>query len=672
MATLLPNAISRYRHGGKNFSTERAKPFLHLLYSDWVFGLVLLAITLIAYRPAWNGSPLWDDEASITSPELRSPEGLLRIWTHLGATQQYYPLLHSVCWVEYRLWGDRTTGNHLFNILLHVFSALLLMNILRKLNVPGARLAAAIFALHPVMVESVAWITEMKNTLSGVFFLSATLGFLTYSEKRKRRWYFLAYGLFILGLLSKTAIAPFPLAMLAVLWWKQGRLFWRNDVAPLIPFFLAGVAFGLITSYVERTFVGAEGHDFSFSAIERCLIAGRAIWFYLSKVFWPADLMFIYPRWEVNTGVWWQYLFPAATLLAMGGLWAVRRRWRAPAAMFLYYTAMLLPVLGFFNVFAFRFSLVADHWQYCASIGPIAMAAALMGRALRLVKGNRRFLMPAVAVILLSVLGLLSWKQSGMYADAETLYRTIIKKNPACWMANNNLGIVLAQTDRIEEAIDHYRKALEFNPDYAPAHYNLGSALRQTGQTNEAIVHFQRALEIHPDNAKTHFNLGNALMQAGRSSEGIAQYRMALEINPLYAEACYTLGDALMQAGQSSEGIAQYQRALEISPGFSAVHFHLGRALMLAGQANEAIPQFQQALEVNPDDINVLNSLRTAYLQTGQLTEAILVVRKALEVARTTGKESLESAIEKDLKELCQGNSPSYGKIPSVSDHLLK
>ena len=536
-----------------------------LLDSGWISGAVLLALTLIAYQPAWNGTALWDDEANITKPELRSPGGLLLIWTHLGATQQYYPLVHTVNWVEYRLWGDWTTGNHLLNILLHVFSALLLVKVLRKLKVPGARLAAAIFALHPVMVESVAWITELKNTLSGVFFFGATLAFLTYSEERKRKFYALALALFILGLMSKTAIAPFPLAMLAVVWWKRGKLLWRHDVAPMIPFFMAGIAFGLITSYVERTFVGAEGRDFSFSVIERCLIAGRAVWFYLSKIFWPADLIFIYPRWQVGGGVWWHYLFPGTALVFAAALWAVRGRWRSPLAVFLYFTAMLLPVIGIFNVFGFRYSFVADHWQYCAAIGPIAMGAGLMDRALGSVKGRWRFLKPVVTVILLLVLGVLSRKQSGMYSDIETLYRTTIRKNPACWMAHNNLGLLLSHTGRTDEAIAHYVKALEINPNNGKAHYNFGIALAETGRTDEAIVHYRKALEINPQFDLALYNLGRLLSRTGRTDEAIACFRKALDINPDNIKFHYNLGNALFRAGQTGEAVAHYQKAFAVA-----------------------------------------------------------------------------------------------------------
>ena len=229
----------------------------------------LLATTLLAYQPAWHGGVLWDDDAHITAPALQSTEGLRRIWFDIGATQQYYPLAHSAFWVIHRLSGDNTLGYHLTNIFLHASSALLIALILRRLKVPGAELAAALFALHPVHVESVAWITELKNTLSGVLYLSAALVYLTFDERRRWSRYALALGLFALALLSKTVTASLPAALLIVIWWQRGRIDWRRDVTPLAPFFVLGLASGLTTAWVERTFIGAHGAEFQFTFVER-------------------------------------------------------------------------------------------------------------------------------------------------------------------------------------------------------------------------------------------------------------------------------------------------------------------------------------------------------------------------------------------------------------------
>ncbi len=343
---------------------------------DWLFLVALLAAVILVYQPAWHGGLLWDDDAHVPRPELRSCYGLYRIWFEVGATLQYYPLLHSAFWFEHKLWGNTTLGYHLVNILLHAAAAVMVAIILRRLAVPGAYLAAAIFALHPVQVESVAWIAELKNTLSGVFYLGAMMAYLHFDQTRKTPWYLGALALFLLGLLSKTIIATLPGALLVIFWWRRGRLSWRTDVLPLLPFFLVGAAGGMITAWWELQINKCVGPDFTFTFAERCLIAGRTVWFLLWKLLWPTRLTFIYPRWDVDPGAWWQYLFPlsAAALLVL--LWAIRRWTRAPLAGLLFFGGTLFPVLGFFNLYTFRYSFVANHYQYLASLGIIALAVA--------------------------------------------------------------------------------------------------------------------------------------------------------------------------------------------------------------------------------------------------------------------------------------------------------
>jgi Tfp pilus assembly protein PilF len=570
---------------------------LHSWNRDWVFAVALLMVTLAAYRPAWNGKPIWDDERHITRPELRSMGGLVRIWTNPKTTAQYYPLAHTVFWLEYHLWGNSPLGYHLLNILLLLFSALLLVKIFRRLNVPGAWLIAAIFALHPVQVESVAWITELKNTLSGVFFLSTTIAYLKFDNERTKRSYASAAGLFILGLMSKSVIAILPMSLLALFWWKRGKISWKNDIVPLLPFFVAGIVYGLFTAWVERKFIGAEGSAFTFTIIERCLIAGRATWFYLSKIFFPVNLIFMYPRWNVNQVVWWQYLFPVAALTLAGILWLLRNRSRAPLATFLCFTVTLFPVLGFFNVYPFRFSFVADHFQYLACIGPIAISVVGIRSALGwLPEGVPRFLRPIFYLIILLTLGVLTRQQSGMYADAETLYTTTIRKNPDCWMAHNNLGLLLANSGRTSEAIAHYQKALETNPNYAQVHNNLGLLLAEAGRTDEAMVHYLKALEINPNSAEVHANLGILLTNIGQVDEAMAHYQKALEINPNYAKAHNNIGNRLMELGRIDEAMAHYLRALEINPDYGSALKNLAVAFVQKKHPAQAVPLLQRAL----------------------------------------------------------------------------
>src|SRR5438034_6725058 len=432
---------------------------------------------MLAYQPAWHGGLLWDDDANITSPGLRSLDGLRRIWFQPRATQQYYPLLHSSYWIQQSFLGNSTTDYHLVNLLLHIGCAVLVLKVLRLLRIPGAELETIIFALHPVNVETVAWITERKNTLSGLFALAATLWYLKFDETRSRRWYALAVGLFLLGLLSKTAIVTLPLALLVIFWWKRGAIPWRRDVVPLIPFFFLSAAAGLMTWWVEYGNIGYKASTLAFSLVDRCLIAGRAFWFQLGKVLWPSNLMFVYPLWEINAAVAWQYLFPLAVLGLLGILWSLRRWSRAPLAGVLVYIFLLLPSLGFLNQFFFIYSFVSDHWQYLACLGIITPCAS----GIVLLAGQFRrwqvWLERGTILLLAGVLFLLTWQQSRMYTNVETLYRTTIADNPACWMAYNNLGIIMSQANRIPKAMELFKQALRINPDNAEAHYNLGNVL---------------------------------------------------------------------------------------------------------------------------------------------------------------------------------------------------
>jgi hypothetical protein len=308
------------------------------------FALIFCA-TMAAYWPAVDGAMLWDDSGHVTAPDLQSLDGFGRIWLDRQVTQQYYPLLHSAFWIEHRLWGDSVAGYHLTNILLHALSACLVVMIVRALGCPGAPLAGVLFALHPVCVEAVAWISEQKSTLSAVFYLSAALVYLRFDRDRRKPVYFLALVLFVLALLSKTVTATLPVALLVVLWWQKGRLGWKRDVSPLAPWVLVGATAGLFTAWVERTDIGARGADFNLSVVQRCLIAGRALWFYLGKLLWPSNLTFIYPRWNVTSASVWQIFFPAGVLVVFS-LFAVltRRGQRGPLAALLYFSVSLFPV----------------------------------------------------------------------------------------------------------------------------------------------------------------------------------------------------------------------------------------------------------------------------------------------------------------------------------------
>ena len=617
---------------------------------DWVLAVTLFIAVFLVYQPAWQGGLLWDDTEHVTRPELRSWHGLCRIWFDVRATPQYYPVVHTVFWVEHKLWGGTALGYHLVTIFMHATAALLVAIVLRSLAVPGAWLAAAIFALHPVHVESVAWLTEIKNTLSAVFYLSAALLYLRFDRTRKPAWYMAALALFLLALGSKTVTATLPGALLVIFWWQRGRLSWKRDVLPLAPFFLLGAGMGLLTAWWELEVNMCVGPDFALTPAQRILIATRGAWFHLGKLFWPANLLFIYPRWQVDPRAWWQYLFPLAVAALLLAAAAIRRRTRAPLAAVLYFGGTLVPVMGFFNLYTFRFSFIANHYQYLASLGIITLVSAGAATMLNRAVGWKRLVGWAGYIALLAVLAVLSWRQSRTYADAATLYQAIIDGNPDCWLAHSNLGLKLAARGQADEAIAHFRTALDLKPDNFEARNNLAMVLADCGRFTEAETDYRKALDLNPNNAEVHNNLANALAHRGKFKEAIAHYETALKIKPDYAEAHSNFAAVLAANGRVAEAIAHYQAAVEARPDYADAYNNLGVALAGCGRGDEAISQYETALKIKPDSATAHYNLGNILGERGQADEALAQFRAAQEIAARQGNRKLAEAIRAKIR----------------------
>jgi tetratricopeptide (TPR) repeat protein len=649
-------------------------------------GLIFLA-TLVAYIPAMRGGYIWDDDSYITeNVTLRTLDGLRRIWLEPKALPQYYPLVHTSFWLEYHLWQLHPFGYHLVNVLLHALNAILLLMMLRYLRVEGAWLAALIFALHPVQVESVAWITERKNVLSGLFYLCSFLAYLRFcnlaadpgstsitpgmhtpsSDDGGNRWRFYALSLFLFlcALLSKTVTCSLPAAILLVLWWQQDRIRWRQ-ILPLIPFFVVGVALGLTTAWLEKYHVGAQGEEWALSFLDRFLVAGRALWFYAGKLVWPFELTFIYPRWQIDAGAWWQYLFPVAAMAVIFTLWLLRQRLgKGPLVAVLFFAGTLFPALGFFDVYPMRFSFVADHFQYLASIGLISLfSASISIFYIRLGSSSRNLGFVACFGALLA-LGLGVWKQGSIYRDAEMLYRDTIAKNPNAWMAHNNLGVLLEQDGSVATAMTHYATALRIKPDYAIAHLNIAEVLAlqgkfdeaiahslealrlkpdypkphnslglfyaRQGKTDEAVAHFSQALRMKPDYANPHNNLGALLARQGKLDEAIAHFSEALRILPDYAKAHNNLGEALFRQGKIDEAMAHLYLALQIEPEYADPHINLGTLLAGQGKLDAATAHFSDALQIEPNSVEVHNSMGMILARQGKFEDAVAHFSQAL------------------------------------------
>ena len=522
--------------------------------------LALVLAVVLAHGAALSAGFVWDDDDYVTeNPTLLDAAGLARIWTQLGAVPQYYPLVHTTFWIERHLWGERPFGYHAVNVLLHAGSALLVWTILRKLEIPGAWLAAALFGVHPVHAESVAWIAERKNVLSGILYLGALLAWIDFDETRAGRSYVRSLLLFVAALLSKTVTATLPATLLVLAWWKRGKVT-RRDVVPTLPYFALGIAAGALTSWMERFHVGATGGDWALGPGERLQVAGHAVWFYLGKLALPHPLMFIYPRWKVHAWGAEAWLFPLAAALAVAALWVLRPRiGRGPLAAALFFGITLGPALGFVNIYPMRFSYVADHFQYLASLGPLALLAACAARL------PRKTLVAAVPIVLVA-LAALTWRQERAYADEETLWRRTLATRSDVFLAQNNLGGLLLERDALDEAEAHFLRAIEIEPTYPEAYDNLGIVLHRRGRLDEAIARYREALRLDPRYSFSHNNLGISLAEAGRMDEAIASFREAIRLKPEIARAHFNLGVALYRTGDAAGAAAELREAARLDP----------------------------------------------------------------------------------------------------------
>jgi tetratricopeptide (TPR) repeat protein len=571
----------------------------------------------------------------------------------------------------------------------HAANAVLVWVILRRLKIPGAWVAGLVFALHPVNVATVAWITELKNTLSMLFYAGAILLYLRFDEEHRWRWYALSLGAFLLGLLSKSAVVVLPVVLLGCIWWRRGQVRWK-DFLHSVPFFVVSLVSGWVSVWIE-VWANREITVRATGFLPRLAGAGWAAWFYLYKALLPFDLTMIYPKWEIDASHWVSYAPGVILAGCLGLFWWKRQTWGRPLLFGLgYFAVTLFPVLGFFDISFFVNSLVADHWQYYSIVGVIAMATAGWELIWRRIGEQGRDWRAVTGVAVLLGLAAATWGRCQIYTDSESLWRDNVAKNPNAWTAHYNLGNALLRADRFQDAIGHYEQAVRLKPDLELAHNNLAYALLQMGEVNGAIGHLEQALRVNPNSAEGHCNLGRALLQAGRMEDAIGHYKQAVRIKPDYVEAHYNLGIALVRLGRLTEAVGHWEQAVRIKPDYAEAHYNLGIALVRLGRLQEAMGHWEQALRSKPDYAEAENSLAwllatlapadggdpvravtlaeraceltdnrvAAYLDTlavayaaaGRFNDAIAAAQKAIELARSAGQTQMVSEIETRLE----------------------
>jgi tetratricopeptide (TPR) repeat protein len=620
---------------------------------------ILLLAAFAAYWPILHNGFIWDDDYYIqNNVALRTTGGLEKIWFSLGTEPQYYPLTHTSFWVEYQLWGDSPLGYHLDNILLHAAGAIVLWRVLVAAEIPGAWIAALLFCVHPIQVESVAWATERKNVLSGFFYFLSAWAFLHALRRESNLhwgWYAGAILLYFASLLSKSVTATLPAAILLILWLKHGTLR-RRDLLALLPLFFAAAVMGVLTAIIERRHVGAIGPDFPTHFSERFVIAGRAIWFYLGKIFWPVKLTFIYPRWgnvnpSLHPGL---YFYPLSVLAAIALLW-FPRRWisRGPLVAFLFFAGTLAPALGFVNVFPMRYSYVADHFQYIACIGPLALFAAIFAR-LR---------MQPIAAAVVPALCFLANRQCVIYQNPQTLWADTLRKNPNSWMVHLNYGKALQNAGDQDQAEGEYLAALALRPQDGEIRIQIGIDRIIRGDYPGAIWWFEQSLKYLPDTqeeplhqlrAEPYYRMGwvygaMADQESAKASpdqnkieqdrhSAIDSYQTAIQILPTYELAMVNLGAILMDEGKTDDAIDQFNDAIAVNPDSINGRNFLAKALVSEGSLGDAIGQYQQVLQIQPDNVEAINGIGVIFAEQHNWLPAITQFQMALAYSIQPGR----------------------------------
>lgn len=660
--------------------------------------LLLSLVVILVYLPAIHGGFIFDDIGYIaTNRLLRDTDGLVKIWLDPKQSPQYYPLTFTSFWVEFQFWQLWTMGYHITNVTLHTLNALLLLRLLQRLLIPGAWLAAAIFALHPVHVESVAWIAERKNVLSGFFYFLTLLWYLRFLSfdvsarpKAKRRWwsYGLALVFFICALLSKSATCSLPVVILLLIWWKRGRLT-LADCLPLIPMITIGVIPTSLTAVLEwhPDVVGATGTDWRFSLVERILIAGRALWFYLFTLVWPTNLIFVYPRWTIDVTMWWQYLFPGSIFVCLVVLaWLHKRIGRAPLATALFFAGTLIPTLGFLNFYFMAFSFVADHFQYLASVGPITLAGSVMWQGASSMRDHDlscRFPFSTLrhvpvrllcsGLVLLSM-GTLTWKQAHLYTDAETIWLDTLQRNPTCGLAYNNFATEFSRRQEYSRALPYFEKAVTLSPNEPFAHSNLSITYFYVGDFTRALEHGFQAVTLGPltpQSALYADRLGKILWHKGDLVQAGHYFRDAEQRNFANSDIYYHLGILTLlevpslELGGPQDGVARLEKSLQLDSERAVAAPTL--AWVLATFPDPDIRDGKRAVALaeqvftstNDQDVDVIDTLGAAYAAAERFAEAIRVAEVAVKIAVAQGRPEFAERIQARL-ELYRAGKPYY------------
>ena len=577
---------------------------------DAFYLLALLVLVAVVYFPATRAGFVWDDSIMRGLKAVSTWGGIWELWFDPASAYMqggewreghYWPLLYTTFWIEHKLWGFSPAGYHIVNILIHFANTVLIWRLLARLAVPGAWFAAAVFAVHPLHTESVAWIIARKDMLATLFCLAALSVWLRFVEFRSWRRYAGSLLLFAAAMLCKSVAVVFPATLLILQWWREGSIT-RGHLLQTAPFFLVRIAIAvadmLFYQNVQPTSLG-------YSAAERVLIAAHALWFYMAKLLWPMELAIIYPHWNVNAADPLGWLYVIAAIAVAAALWLLRRRiGRGPLACALFFAIMLLPVLGFIDYGYMRYSFVADRYQYLGGIGVIVLFATAAAHGSGRLRGSLRKATRGAAFALLILLGAATWNQAGVYKDEVTLFRHIASLNPQARTAHLNLAYALLYSEGAsEEALAAAREAVRKRPLFYNSHNVLGAVLSSRGRYEEAEEHLRRAVELNPRYAPAFLNLGESLRKRGRYKEALEAYFAAVRIDPDYPLPYVAMGYTFFDLKRYEEAISSMKRALSLQPELPMaprLYGLMGKSLLKMERPEEAKMYLRRAGEFAP------------------------------------------------------------------------
>ena len=611
---------------------------------DTSFLLILGFFALAGYLPALWGEFVWDDFLLTKLKAVSSWKGIWQIWFDPATAYlqrdavegHYWPLLYTTFWLEHKLWGFHPLGYHVVNLLLHFVNTALLWRLLLHLRIPGAWFAAAVFAVHPLHAESVAWVISRKDLLSALFYLTALLVWIRFIEEPRPRRYAAALLLFAAALLCKSVAITLPAALLILQWWREGRVTLR-DFVRAAPFFLVGLVVGGFDIWFYKSNTALS---FDYSVYERVLIASRALWFYLEKLFWPANLAVIYPPWEIDVEnlIGWAYVAAAAAVVL--AFWVLRHRvGRGPLACALFFAVSLSPTLGFVDYSYMGHSFVADRFQYLAGIGIIVLFAAVAARGARRLPPLADRATKGLALALLMLLGVATWNQTGVYRNDVSLFKHVISFNPGSWAAHQNVGMALLRLNEFEEAEGPLRRSLEIFPLNPKAYRNLGESLKGQERYEESLKWYRLAVGLEPNEPLNHYGIGVAFFHLEQYPEAISSMKRALELqldSAMVPRIHALIGQGLRKMGHHYEADRHFDLSVKLnmeanSRDLEALFF---RAEDLRGQKlyGESLEWYRSVIELNSDFALAYAGMGDSLYQLRRYPEAISSMKRVLEL----------------------------------------